>query len=175
MKSRLVASAVISAALIFSGAGCTLLATGGTTVEYEPADGVAGSVGDIEIRNAIALSENGNDVSLVLFVVNTSKKDIELQVHYFDANGDQVDESVTVPKESSLTIGSGDSEIVLRDAGVVVGGSVDVFFEYAGTPGVQLHIPVLAGSTPEYSDLLPGPAPVVTQTATPEPTETAAP
>ena len=66
MKSRLVASAVISAALILGTTGCTLLATGGTTIAYQPADGVAGSVGDVEIRNAIGLSDNGEDVSLLM-------------------------------------------------------------------------------------------------------------
>ena len=176
MKSRLVASAVISAALILGTSGCTLFATGGTTIEYQPADGVAGSVGDIEIRNAIGLSDNGEDVSLLMTVLNTGTQDIDLLVQYTNSSGTKVDElSLTVPAKTRVSVGTGDVDLVLRNAGVVVGGSVDIYFQYDTEPGQQVRVPVLDGSTAAYADLLPGPAPVVTPTATPEPTETPAP
>ena len=175
MKSRLVASAVISAALILGTSGCTLFATGGTTIEYQPADGVAGSVGDIEIRNAIGLSDNGEDVSLLMTLLNTGTHDIDLLVQYTDSSGTKVDFRLPVPAKTRVSVGTGDVDLVLRNAGVVVGGSVDIYFQYDTEPGQQVRVPVLDGSTAAYADLLPGPAPVVTPTATPEPTETPAP
>lgn len=174
MKSRLVASAVISAALILGTTGCTLLATGGTTIAYQPADGVAGAVGEVEIRNAIGLSDNGEDVSLLMTVINTGADDVTLNVQYTDSSGAKVDKlSLAVPAKTRVSVGAGDVDLVLRNAGVVVGGSVDVYFQYGEKPGKQLHIPVLDGSTAAYADLLPAPLPVpvpsVTPTATPEP------
>lgn len=176
MNLRIVAAAVVSATLILGSAGCTLLPqSGGTTFDYQPADGVPGSVGDIEIRNAIGLSENGDDVSLLMLVINTSDSDVTLGVQYTDADGEQVPLTLVVPANSSVQVGTGDEDIVLRNAGATVGGSVDVYFQYGKAPGQQLHIPVLDGSTPEYDGFLPGPAPVETSTATPDPTETPAP
>ena len=175
MKSRLVASAVISAALILGTTGCTLLATGGTTIAYQPADGVAGSVGDVKILNAIGLSDNGEDVSLLMTVLNTSAEDIDLIVQYTDSSGAKVNLTLAVPAKTSVSVGTGAPDLVLRDAGVVVGSSVDVYFQYRGEPGDQLRIPILDGSTAAYADLLPEPLPSVTPTATPDPTETPGP
>jgi len=174
-----VASAVISAALILGTTGCTLLATGGTTIAYQPADGVAGSVGEVEIRNAIGLSDNGEDVSLLMTVINTGAEDVTLNVQYTDSSGAKVDElSLEVPAKSRVSVGTGALDLVLRDAAALVGGSVDVYFQYGEVPGTQLHIPILDGSTSAYADLLPAPLPSVTPaataTATPEPSETPA-
>lgn len=176
MNLRIVAAAVVSATLILGSAGCTLMPqSGGTTFDYQPADGVPGSVRDIEIRNALGLSENGDDVALLMQLINTSDADVTLGVKYKDADGEWVVSELFVPKNSSIQVGTGDEDITLRNAGATVGGSVDVYFQYGDEAGQQLHVPALAGSTPEYGEFLPGPAPVETPTATPEPTETPAP
>jgi hypothetical protein len=179
VKSRLVASVALAGALLLGTTGCTLGAVTGTLVHYQPSDGVAANVGDVKVRNLLALSENGEDVSLVMSIINSGTSAAEVDFQYEDSSGTKATITVTVPGSSSLHIGGADDETtaVLRDAGVVIGSLVNVYIQYGSFEGQQVKVPVLDGSLKEYSTLLPEPLPTFTPTptATPEVTETPAP
>jgi hypothetical protein len=174
VKTRLVASVALAAALLVGTSGCTLSAVQGTQVQYQPSDGAAANIGDLKLRNIIGLSENGDDVSLLLSVINSGDESASLSFQYTDANGEKVTITVEVPADSSLHIGSGgEAEVILREAGVTIGGLIPVYVQYGTHPGKLVPVPVLDGETEAYADLLPGPAPTPTPTPTPEATEVA--
>jgi hypothetical protein len=175
VKTRLAASIALAAALLVGTAGCTLGAHLGTLANYQPSDGVGADVGSIKVRNLIALSDNGEDVSLLMTVVNAGDRDAKVNFQYENADGDKVTLTATVDAHSSVGFGaSGEDELVLRDAGATVGGLYPVYVQSGDEPGKQLQVPVLDGGTAAYSDLLPSPAPSPTPTPTPTPSETPA-
>lgn len=176
MKTRLAASIALAAALLVGTAGCTLAAHIGTIGGYEPSDGVSVTLDKVKVLNAIALSDNGEDVSLLATVVNNSDEDVKITFQIENADGDKdTSAELKLAAHSSAGFGAdGQDEIVFRDAGATVGGLLKVYAQVKGQPGKQVLVPVLDGQTAAYSDLIPGPAPTPTETATPEPTETPA-
>ena len=179
MKTRLVASVALAGALLLGTSGCTLFATTGTLVHYQPSDGVAANVGDVKVRNLLGLSDNGEDVALVMSIINAGTTTATVDFQYEDANGDKQTLSVVVKPNSSVHVGGGDDEkeAILRDAGATVGGTIPIYVQYGDNQGQQVQVPVLDGKTAAYTDLLPSPLPSVTATPTPTatPTESATP
>ncbi len=57
MKARLAASIALASALLVGTAGCTLVSINGTLKPYQPSDGAGASIGDLEFRNVLGLSE----------------------------------------------------------------------------------------------------------------------
>ena len=179
MKARHAASIALAALLVLGTSGCTLSAIQGTQVQYQPSDGSAVDVGDLKLRNVIGLTDNGDDISLLMTIVNTGDEDITVTFQYEDASGEWVSavpDGVAIAANSSVHFGAGgETNVVLRNVGAVVGSLVTVLIQYGDEPSTTLQVPTLDGSIEAYSDLLPGPAPTPTLEPTPEPTETPAP
>jgi hypothetical protein len=174
VKARHAASIALAALLVLGTSGCTLAAVQGAQV-YEPSDGTSADIGDLKLRNVIGLTDNGDDISLLMTIVNSSDEDANVTFQYEDADGEWPSILIGVAAHSSVHVGSGDADVVLRNVGAVVGGIITVLVQYGDEPDKQLQVPTLDGSIESYADLIPGPAPTPTETATPEPTETAAP
>jgi hypothetical protein len=181
VKARRAASVALIGALLFGTSGCTLFAIQGTLVQYQPSDGTTETIGDVQVTNAIALSADGQDVSLLMTLINTGDAKATVNFQVDDASGARVTIPVIVAAHSSTSVGASDSpaSAVFREVGVQVGSLLPVYVQYGDVQGKQMSVPVLDGSTAAYSTLLPTPLPSVTPTlvptAVPEPTETPAP
>jgi hypothetical protein len=178
VKARHAASIALAALLVLGTSGCTLSAVQGTLAHYQPSDGTAGDIGDLKLRNVIGLTDNGDDISLLMTIINGSSEDVDVTFQYEDADGEWLTIPLKLEANSSVSVGAGDgAEVVLRNVGAIVGSLVTVLVQYGNEQTVQLQVPTLDGTIEAYSDLLPGPAPTPTPTltATPEPTETPAP
>ena len=165
MIARGAASAILIGGLLLGTTGCSLFSEKATLIQYEPSDGTAADLGDIELRNVLAISADGDDLNLVLTAVNTSDKGIFVNFTY---NDDEV-EQLYVAGNSSKSIGNADADedtVVLTGADTTVGGLFPVYAQYGETPGKELIVPVLDGSLGEYSTLLPA-EPTSTPAATP--------
>jgi hypothetical protein len=175
VKSRLIASVALAGALLLGTAGCTLFSVQGTLVHYEPSDGTAATIGDVKVRNLIGLSDNGDDISLLMTIINSGSSSASVNFQYDNASGEPSTITIKVPAHSSVNVGSGGGadEAVMREVGATVGGLVPVYVQYGTEPGKQVQVPVLDGETQAYSGLLPKPLP--SETPTPTPTETDAP
>src|SRR5690606_32556451 len=109
VKSRLVASAAISALVLLGATGCTFITPQSTEIKYSASNGIniPGSVGPIEIRNAMrVVTEVGSAGDLVGAIVSTTDKAEVLAVEI-----DGVAESLT------LRVGAGDSGSLGSNAG----------------------------------------------------------
>ncbi|MFC5928295.1 hypothetical protein D6T64_17985 [Cryobacterium melibiosiphilum] len=181
-RTRIAASVVLMAGVALGTAGCGFTATQATSIAYDASDGVSGTVGELEFRNAILLSDDGDTANLLLSVVNLSDKAVQLNVQY-EADGEKVTARETIAALTTVTLGSTDEpEIVLENIDSQPGALFPVFLQYGNETGVELLMPILDGSMDVYSSLVPvEPTPTATPTAaatpsaTPTPTATTAP
>ena len=158
MRARIIVSVVVAAGILLGTSGCNLLAPQSTTAKYDASDGVSGNVGDLAIRNAMLLSDDGEVANLVVTVVNSGDSAHSLSVQYDDGT-EKVTQDVTVDANSSVTLGTPDAPAVTVTADVAPGSLFPVFFQYGNETGVEVLVPVLDGSLEEYSTLLPTSAP----------------
>jgi hypothetical protein len=173
--ARGAASAILLGAVLLGTTGCSLVSEKATSIKYEPSDGVGVDLGDIELQNVLAISEDGSDVNLVLTAINTSARGIFVNLQFNDGEGE---EQLYVAGDSSKSIGQpGEETLVLTNADTEVGGLMPLYAQYGSQPGKQIQVPVLDASLPEYSTLLPvapsgTPTPGPTSSSTPSPTPT---
>jgi hypothetical protein len=178
VRSRVAVSAILAAGVLLGSTGCAFFSPVATQLHYDPSDGTSTTVGDIKVRNAIAITDDGETVNLVMAVINSGDEPAEVRFQYgFEGSEpSDIDLGVMVPLEPGETIsfGNGDeaADIILTDAGVELGGLMPVFVQYGNETGKTMLVPVLDGSLPGYEDLVPV---LVEETPTATPTPTAAP
>lgn len=177
MKARRAASIALAAALLIGTSACTLVSVNGTLKHYEPSDGTATTIGDLKLRNVLGISEDGEDVALVLSIINGGSEDGAVVFQYEDENGDKQELTVAIDPNSTTTVGHTEEEqLVLRGVGATVGGLLPVYVTFTDgktkkvSQGKQIYVPILDGSTVEYGPLLPSPLPTpsATPSSTPE-------
>lgn len=166
MKARLAASVVLALAVALGTAGCGLIAPQATLEQYDPSDGVSGETGGVAIRNALLVTEDGRDATLVAALVSTDGESHTVNVQYENAEGKQ-NLTVTVEPQGALELALGDLESeVLRGIDAAPGSLFPVYFQTGDASGVQLKLPVLDERLDYYSHLVPTPEPTPTPTPT---------
>ncbi|MGO4785426.1 hypothetical protein [Cryobacterium sp. W22_MBD10_FK3] len=169
------ATVVVAAGILLGTSGCNLFAPQATTIHYDASDGVSGNLGDLAIRNAMLITDDGENANLVVHVVNGGDDDIELLVQY-DGAGEKVDKTVTIDANATTEFGiPGGESVAVESLNASAGSLFPVFFQYGDLTGIELLVPVLDGTLPEYSTLVPTPAPVPTVTPTEPAAETPVP
>ncbi len=155
MKSRLVASAAISALVLLGATGCTFITPQSTEIQYSASDGVniPDSEGPLEIRNAMIIAtEDGSVGNLVAAIVNTTDKAEVLNV---DVDGSDESLTLRVAAGDTVSLGANAEPMRIDDLGVKPGATVEVYFQSGDATGASAQIPVLDGTLPYYADLVP--------------------
>lgn len=164
MKLRIAAAATLAAGLTVGLAGCGFTAPQ-LVQQYSASDGVNGSTGRIDVRNALLVTNGDGEANLVVGLVNNSASAHAVRIEH--GEGSRFDQSVTVPAGRLVTLGGvNDRRVILSDVDARAGSLYPVYFQYGNQEGVRLLVPVLNGQLSQYSDLVP---------ATPEPTAAATP
>ena len=159
MRVRIAASVVLAAGILLGTSACNLLAPQATTAHYDASDGVSGDVGDVAIRNAILLSNDGSTANLLATVINQGDSAHALNVQY-STGAEKVTQKVTIRANSSVTIGTPDAPAVtLENIDTSPGALFPVFLQYGDETGVELLVAVLDGTLNEYSTLMPSETP----------------
>ncbi|MDL9981074.1 DNA modification methylase [Microbacterium candidum] len=176
MKSRLIASIAVGAAVILGASGCAMLSPQGTTIPYSPSDGI--NVPDapnapLQIRNAMIIATaNGADGNLVAAIVNQTDQDATLHVA---VTGTSISEQIDVPANSTVSLGDGAQNtdpLLLSGIDTKPGKTLSVVFQSGEADGVPIHLPVLDGTLPYYATLVPTPSPTILHGVTLSPTPT---
>ncbi|MGN6427032.1 hypothetical protein [uncultured Leifsonia sp.] len=159
MKARAAASVVLALAVAFGTAGCGLVAPQATTKHYDASDGVSGSVGQVDVRNAMIVTDGvgGKVGNLVVTLVNNDAKSHRVTVTsgsssakaYVTVQPGQVKQVGTTPDEASS------SNIFLTPFSALPGSLYPVYFQYGDQTGAKLDVPVLDGALEDYKDLVP--------------------
>ncbi|AQY02326.1 hypothetical protein QE375_001974 [Microbacterium foliorum] len=173
MKSRLVASAAISALVLLGATGCTFITPQSTEVQYSASDGVnvSDSDGPIDVRNAfIVANEDGSVGNFVAAVVNptTEKATLTMTIDGLDPF------TVSVPAGKTVSFGADEEPLRIEDLDTMPGATIEIHFQSGDGAGTKTEVPVLDGALPYYADLVPS-ATKSTPTPEPVPSDTAAP
>jgi hypothetical protein len=176
VKLRIAISAALAISIALGTTGCNLFQPQATRNHYDPSDGVAVNVGDLDLRNLIVISDDGELGSLVLSGINTSKLDATVTVQY-QADGKIHKETFALPYSEQPTSFGGRDEpkIVLHNIGTEPGAMMQIFFSYGSVTGAGTLVPVLSSAQPEYAGLAPEPEVTSVPTSTASPTATPTP
>lgn len=154
MKSRLVASAAISALVLLGATGCTFITPQATKTEYAASDGVnvSDEDGPIAVRNALIIAnEDGTVGNFVGAVVNPTQDRATLTVSL--EGGEPF--MITVPAGGSVSLGADQEPVEVVGLDTMPGATVAMHFQSGHSAGVTTQVPVLDGTLPYYSDLAP--------------------
>ena len=131
-----------------------------TTEHYDASDGVSANVGDLNLRNILVVSDDGETGNLIMTVVNNGTDDVRLGVQFGDGGGET--QQIEVESGATVTFGVDDVEgvdavepVLLEGMNAEVGGLLPMYFQYGDAEGVEKQVPVLDSSLPEYADLAP--------------------
>lgn len=155
------ATAVIAAALL-AATGCGYIQDQPTLIQYDASDGVSASVGDVEARNLLVVTNDAQDAGRMLgALVNTGEQSADVQIDTGDATL-----RFQVPANSELNL---DDEQALIDPTGAAPGSLLFGTELrASGSTTSVDVPVLDGALEQYAPYVPGGS---DYTPPPEPTE----
>ncbi|WP_285115884.1 hypothetical protein [Leifsonia sp. fls2-241-R2A-40a] len=160
MKARVATSVALALAVAFGTAGCGFIAPQATTKHYDASDGVSGSVGSVDVRNAIIVTnaKNGTVGNLVVTLVNTDSKSHRVAISAGSQNSSAA--HVTLEPGQVKQLGQnpengGPSNVLIPEFTTKPGALYSVYFQYGDETGTKLQVPVLDGQLPEYSSLVP--------------------
>lgn len=146
------AAVLVGAALLVGLSGCDLFAPQETLNNAETSDGVSGTTGPVRVANAVLITTTGRTANLVTNLVNSSPDAKEVRIELESTTT----HTVTAEAEASTQLGVPGGTIVIFSGQRLEPGSIaSVYFEAAGSTGVQLGVPVLTGAQPQYRDLTP--------------------
>ncbi|MGO4534482.1 hypothetical protein [Leifsonia sp. 2MCAF36] len=160
MKARVATSVALALAVALGTAGCGFVAPQATTKHYDASDGVSGSVGTVDVRNAMIITDakNGTVGNLVVTLVNTGNATQQVSISAGDGSSSAA--RVTVKPGQVKQLGQDPengsaSDILIPEFTTKPGGLYSVYFRYGDQTGVNLTVPVLDGQLPEYASLVP--------------------
>lgn len=154
MKSRLVASAALSALVLLGATGCTFITPQSTEIQYSASDGIniPDSDGPLQIRNAMIIAnEDGSVGNLVAAIVNDTDQNEVLTI---EAEG-LAPLTVRVGAGDTLSLGADAEPLRIDDLGAKPGATVELYFQSGDATGATAEVPVLDGTLPYYADLVP--------------------
>ena len=131
-----------------------------TTEQYDASDGVSANVGDLDLRNILVVSDDGETGNLILTVVNNGPDDVRLGVQFGEGGGQT--QQIEVEAGATVALGTDEVEgidvvepVLLENMNAEVGGLLPMYFQYGDAEGVEKQVPVLDSRLPEYADLAP--------------------
>lgn len=141
---RAAASVVIAAALLAGTAGCTFITPQATLIQYNPGNGVAGSVGSVDVRNVVAVTDDqGETVSLLITLINSGSKSASVRLQFESDNQTRTDVKPVEPGQIVSFGNEGKNQIIIPKPGVEPGALMPVYVQYGDNEGTQLMVPVL--------------------------------
>jgi hypothetical protein len=144
---------LLAAALLVGLAGCDLFAPQETLYNGETSDGVSGTTGLVHVVNAVLVTSTGSSANLVANLVNTSTQTQRVEIQLESAGASH---TVTAKRTYSTQLGvPGGTIVIFTGLRLKPGSLASMYFKAAGVSGVQLGVPVLTGSQPQYHDLTP--------------------
>lgn len=179
MKMRVAASIAVTVLATTVLAGCQFVTPQQTANSYTPSDGVNGTAGDVDVRNAFVLDGADDTASVIGVLSNTSTAQTSVTLQWTSTAGTETRNLVipaggllsmtTDPTKLDTSVASDSSAVVLDGVDATPGGLFNVKFSTSDGAS-SLSLPVLTGSQSQYATLVPTPTPTPTKTKrTPSP------
>lgn len=171
---RVAASVAIAGLIVLGASGCEFISPQDTTRITQVADGLNGTVGTIEIRDALLFTATGREANLVAAFVNPGSSPVTVSMQYTSASGPTT-KQVTVPANGFVEVQPiGAQSVQFSDVTVQAGGLFPVYFTADGA-GTTVKIPVLDGTLPGYETLTPTPSAIPKNLPVPSPSTSGTP
>ncbi len=157
MKSRLIASLAVGAAVLLGSTGCAMVSSQATTIPYSAAEGVnVHGSGPLEVRNAlIVANEDGSEGNFVAAIVNQTEESHTLHIT-FGEGGDAIEEEIRVPANTVVSLGTEDAEpLLIEGLDTPPGSDIPAYFQSGDAEGVLVTVPVLDGGLDYLAPLVP--------------------
>ena len=154
--ARGAASLILAGALVLGTAGCTFITSQATLNEYDPTDGVAASLGDIQVRNVVGIiGDDGHAINLMITIVNEGSADHLLNIQ-FTAGGEKTTVAKIAKAGTTTTFGTtpDEEQIVVLNPDVAAGALLPVYLQWGKEAGREILVPVLE-ATGDYAELAP--------------------
>lgn len=174
VKARIAASVVLAVGVALATAGCNLVAPQATRKIYDASDGVGATIGDLAIRNAMIISDDGEQGTLVVTLVNSTDESLSVEVQYEGSAGRTSDIVDAVPGRTEVRPDSTEA-VEMNGIDSIPGSLLPVYFQYGSEEGKELLVPVLTNALEAYSTLTPAPSATPTLTPKTNPAQTALP
>lgn len=168
MRARAMAAIALSGALVAGLSGCALWQAPETGRHYDPSDGVSLTLGDLELRNVLVLTEDGEFGNLIGTAVNTTGSDIDFTVQW-NVDGTYHEVELTAEANGRTNFGTGGDQVTIEPLGQKPGSMLDTVV-HISSDQKELRLPVLDATLTEYEDSLPTPTPTPSVTPTPSAT-----
>ena len=157
---KLVSAVALSAALMLGTTGCSLTHNVESLKEYAPSDGSQVNIGDLKIRNLIALSKGTETGQTVLIgsIVNSGTEDHLVIINPTNA-ADRIDDLVfNVKAGQTLSFGNaGPDSAVLLNSGFEPGSNTTLFIWVdQNTSANPITVPVLEDKPEQYAQFFQG-------------------
>ncbi|HYN30189.1 MAG TPA: hypothetical protein VES95_10020 [Dermatophilaceae bacterium] len=154
-RRRLLGAATVAGAGALLLSGCAVLSPVQTNQPYEPGDGVAITMGDVDVDGLVIVADTkGGPGTLIGHVINGSDSAVELAF----ATGGGQPATASVPANGTLSLSTGGAPVVLAPVTVPPGGMTDLVITTPQTGQNQVSVPVL-DAVGAYADLAPSPSP----------------
>jgi len=154
--ARGAASLILAGALVLGTAGCTFITSQATLNAYDPTDGVAANLGDLQVRNVVGIiGEDGHAINLMITIVNQGSADHLLNIQ-FAAGGDKTTVAKIAKAGTTTTFGTtpDEEQIVVLNPDVAAGALLPVYLQWGKETGREILVPVLE-ATGDYAELAP--------------------
>lgn len=155
------ASAVLATALAIGTTGCTFITQQATLIPYSPSDGIEANLGDVKLRNVIALmSDDGLSASLLITIINDGDVTAFVRMQTVSTSGEQVDFLRPVPSNSVVSFGNtvDEEQLIVPMPDAIAGGLLPVYVQHGAVPGTEMLVPALSAFDEHYKDLKPAEA-----------------
>ncbi|GAA2983791.1 hypothetical protein GCM10010460_19690 [Microbacterium terrae] len=155
MKPRLIASLAVCAALALATTGCSMISPQATTIAYSAADGVnVPDSGPVQVRNAfIVATEDGAQGNLIAAFVNDTDSSETVTIEVGDSGADTI--TVRIPARTTVSLGADEPPILIEALDTLPGADTPGHFQSGDAEGSLASLPVLDGSLPYLTDLVP--------------------
>ena len=157
MKIRIASSIALAAGLALGLSGCNLIAPQATTIPYAPSDGIDVDLDGAFVRNLLLIAdESGENFNVVFTGVNNGTEDVQVTINFIDQGSQQAAAEFTL-EPGSTEFGNPEGDLpptLVSLPDVMVGSTVDAYFQTPGGTEVQRDVPVLDGTLEEYADFV---------------------
>ncbi|MDE0547133.1 DNA modification methylase [Microbacterium sp. C7(2022)] len=153
VKSRLIASLAVGAAVVLSTTGCNMIAPQATTIEYAAAEGInVPDSGPVEVRNAfIVATEDGAQGNFIAALINDTDSAQTLNI---ELDGG-ISETVRIPAYTTISLGADAEPLLIDGLDALPGTAIEGYFESGGTGSPLVDVPVLDGALDYLAPLVP--------------------
>ena len=150
---RFILASTIAASLALATAGCNMMSPVASQDYYAPSDGSQADLGRLKVRNLIYFVNKDGGYGFFGAFANSGPDEIAFAIQYTDSDGKTNYREFSVAGYQVKNFGyQGTQPLKIQLPGNL--GDMTSVLVYTETDQIDINLPVLDGTLPEYADLV---------------------